>query len=109
MPTAKLCFREAGIAFASQPRTRNTVSSVNATPARKIAPSAVGHGKPIPCTTVTAMKAFSPMYGRDRERPPRVEAHHQRAEGGGRGSSRSIEAPRGRPAASSTAGLTTTM
>jgi len=61
MPTAKACLSERGRAAASHPRTRNTVSSVNATPARKIAPRAVCQGKPIPFTTVKAMNAFSPM------------------------------------------------
>ena len=63
MPTAKLCFSERGIAFASQLRTLNTVSTVKSTPARKIAPSAVCQLNPIPFTTVKTMNAFSPMYG----------------------------------------------
>ena len=63
MPTAKLYLRFCGIASASHPRTRNTVSSVNRTPARKIAPSAICHEYPSTLTTVKAIKAFSPMYG----------------------------------------------
>ncbi|MDZ7632042.1 MAG: hypothetical protein U5K74_12035 [Gemmatimonadaceae bacterium] len=51
------------MAFASQLRTRKIDSTVNSTPATKIAPRAVCHGKPIPFTTVNAMNAFSPMYG----------------------------------------------
>ena len=63
IPIAKLCLSDIGRALASQLRTLSTVRSVNITPARKIAPSAVCQGKPIPFTTVNTMNAFSPMYG----------------------------------------------
>ena len=61
MPTAKLHLSESGMALAIQARTLITVSTVNKTPARKIAPKATCHDRPIPWTTVKAINAFSPM------------------------------------------------
>ena len=94
--------------FASHPRTLVTESTEKRAPATKIAPSAVCQGRPSTLTTVKAMNAFSPMYGAIAKglfaynpitSVPKAAARIVAV----------VDGPLGMPAASRTAGFTTTM